>query len=429
MFNSLRMFSSLFAATLIFYIGNGLLNTVVSSRLAMEGFSTTTTGVVLSSYYTGLLVGSFVCHRLIQGIGHIRAFAVFGATTTATTLLYGLYLSPWFWSILRFSSGITIFGLLMIIESWLNECSESHYRGRVFSIYMTLLYMGIAIGQLLLNVGEVRGQELFIISGIVFSLCLIPVSATRGVHPRLPETKPYRFMVIFRKAPIGMLGSLAAGLASSAFFAMTPVLCTAIGLSLYHLSWIMSLTVCCGLAAQWLIGILSDRFDRTMIMAVVATTMTAVSWIMFLDRGTSFGKLAVGMGLFGALLFAIYPLAVARAHDVFGGQDSVAVSAGLLFAYSIGACVSPLLASGVMTLLDSPFGLFAFWGSTGGILAVLTIYLRKHESVAVVPVGDQVSFVLMESTSPVIMALEPMGESNTDYNKEHTKLGEPKQPF
>ncbi len=82
-----------------------------------------------------------------------------------------------------------------------------------------------------------------------------------------------------------------------------------------------------------------------------------------------------------------------------------------------------------MTLLDSPFGLFAFWGSTGGILAVLTIYLRKHESVAVVPVGDQVSFVLMESTSPVIMALEPMGESNTDYNKEHTKLGEPKQPF
>jgi hypothetical protein len=31
------------------------------------------------------------------------------------------------------------------------------------------------------------------------------------------------------------------------------------------------------------------------------------------------------------------------------------------FAYSIGASVSPLLASEVMTLLGAPFGLFTFW--------------------------------------------------------------------
>ena len=159
-----------------------------------------------------------------------------------------------------------------------------------------------------------------------------------------------------------MLGCFAAGLTNSAFFAMMPVFCTAIGLSLHQLSWIMSLTVFCGLAAQWLVGTLSDRFDRTMVLFVVATAITVVSGIMFINGETSFGKLALGMGLFGALMFAVYPLSVARAHDIFGGQDAVAVSAGLLFAYSIGASVSPLLASGVMTLLDSPFGLFAFWG-------------------------------------------------------------------
>ena len=198
-----------FAAAFIFLTGNGLLNTLLSTRMAAEGFSTGTTGIVLSCYFTGLLTGSFVSHRLIQRVGHIRAFTVFAATTTAAALLHGLYLSPWFWGILRFLCGITTFGLFMVIESWLNECTESRYRGRVFSIYMTLTYLGIGIGQQLLNVGDVQGQTLFIIAGVIFALCLVPVSATEGVHPSLPETKPYHFISIFRRSPLGMLGSMA----------------------------------------------------------------------------------------------------------------------------------------------------------------------------------------------------------------------------
>lgn len=407
MVNSLKMFGSLFAATFILLLGNGLLNTLLSARMAVEGFSTTTTGVVLSSYFTGLLVGSFVCHRLIQRIGHIRAFTVFAAITTAAALLHGLYLSPWFWAVLRFFSGVTAFGLFMVIESWLNECCESHYRGRVFSIYMSLAYMGIGIGQQLLNVGDIQGQKLFIIAGIVFSLCLVPVSITGGVRPSLPETKPWQVMSIFRKSPLGMLGCFAAGLTNSAFYSMTPVFCTAIGLSLQQLSWIMSITVLFGLAAQWLVGALSDRFDRTLVLSVVAAAITVVSGFIFINGEASFGELALGMGLFGALMFAIYPLSVARAHDIFGGRDAVAVSAGLLFAYSIGASISPLLASGVMTLLDSPFGLFVFWGLNSTVLAVVTLYLRQHEKVEQVPVEEQVFFIPMKSTSPVIMALDP----------------------
>lgn len=410
MVNSLKMFGSLFAATFIFLIGNGLLNTLVSARMAAEDFPTTTTGIVLSSYYTGLLVGSFVCHRLIQRIGHIRAFTVFAAITTAAALLYGLHISPWFWSFLRFSSGVTAFGLFMVIESWLSECCESHYRGRVFSIYMSLMYMGTGIGQQLLNIGDIQGQQLFIIAGFVFSLCLIPVSITGGIHPGLPETKPYQFVLIFRKAPLGMIGCLSAGLTNSAFFAMMPVFCTDIGLSLHQLSWIMSITVFCGLAAQWLVGSLSDRFDRTMVLSVVLTAIIAISVILFITGKTSFELLALEMGVFGSLVFVVYPLSVARAHDVFGGKDAVAVSAGLLFAYSVGASISPFLASGVMTLIGSPSGLFAFWGFIASTLAVVTMILRKYEKLERMPMEELVTFVPIISTSPVIMASGPRSD-------------------
>ncbi len=207
-----------------------------------------------------------------------------------------------------------------------------------------------------------------------------------------------------------MLGCFAAGLNNSAFFAMMPVFCTAIGLSLKQLSWIMSLTVFCGLAAQWLVGTLSDRFDRTLVLSAVATAITGVSGILFINGEPTFGELSVEMGLFGILVFAVYPLSVARAHDIFGGQDAVAVSAGLLFAYSIGASISPLLASGAMALLGSPFGLFAFWGVISGTLTVLTLFLRKREKVERVPVEAQVPFIPMKSTSPVIMALDPRSD-------------------
>ena len=92
-----------------------------------------TMGVVLSCYFMGLLAGSFVCHRLILRIGHIRAFAVFRRRNHGRRPgARNLPLSPWVWALLRFSCGVTSFGLFMTIESWLNECTEPQYPGTGF---------------------------------------------------------------------------------------------------------------------------------------------------------------------------------------------------------------------------------------------------------------------------------------------------------
>jgi MFS family permease len=414
MFNTIRMFGGLFAAAFIFITGNGLLNTLLSARMAAEGFSTTTTGFVLSCFFVGLLVGSFIDHRMIQKVGHIRSFAVFAAVTTAAALSYGLHISPWFWSPLRFVSGVSTIGLFMVIESWLNECCEPSHRGRVFSVYMSLTYMAVGTGQQLLNVGRIDGAELFLIAGMVFALCMVPVSATEGIHPSLPERKPLRIAAIFKRVPLGMLGCLVAGLTNSAFFAMTPVLCTAIGLSIHQLSWIMSLTVLSGLVAQWVVGAVSDRFDRTVVLTATTSGIAVVCAFIFIQGSASFWVLAIEMVMFGSLVFATYPLSVARAHDIFEGRDTVAVSACLLFAYSIGASISPLLASGLMTVLETPFGLFAYWGVNNGILALVIVMFRRHEKVTVVPVEDQVSFVPMKDTSPVAMMLDPRTDADGD---------------
>ena len=414
MVQAIIAFGALFTTTLILLTGNGLLGTLLSTRMALTGFSTAVSGVVLACYFIGLLVGSLFCQGLIQRVGHIRAFTVFAAITTAAALLHSLYIAAWFWALLRFASGITAFGLFMVIESWLNECTDPYTRGRVFSIYMTLAYLGIGIGQQLLNVADIGGKDLFVIAGVLFALCLIPVSTTSGVRPQLPETKPYYFMEIFRKSPLGMLGCMAAGLTNSAFYAMAPVFCTRIGLPLNHLSLVMTTTVFTGLTAQWTVGLLSDRLDRTMMLTVTAAAIAGFSLLVFLLGRTDFWIVIAEMGMLGVMMFAIYPVSVARAHDIFGGQQAVAVSAALLFAYSIGASLSPILASAVMTLLETPFGLFAFWAIVNAVFAGIALYLSKWEKIKIVPVEEQVAFVPMKSTTPVATALDPRTDPDTD---------------
>jgi MFS family permease len=138
MVSTLIAFGALFTSALFFLMGGGVLSTQLSLRMAQEGFSTLTIGLTLACYFLGLVFGYFLCNGLIQRVGHIRSFAVFAAATTIIIILHGLYISAFFWAALRFFNGITIFGLFMVVESWLNECCQSQIRGRVFSIYMTL---------------------------------------------------------------------------------------------------------------------------------------------------------------------------------------------------------------------------------------------------------------------------------------------------
>jgi MFS family permease len=414
MVSTLLSFGALFTSALFFLMGGGVLNTQLSLRLTQAGYSTPTIGITLAFYFLGLVFGYFLCHRLIQRVGHIRSFAVFAAAATIIIILHGLYISAAFWATLRFFNGISNFGLFMIIESWLNECTQSHTRGRVFSIYMTITYMGIGIGQQLLNFGDEGGQDLFLIAALLFSLSLIPVSVTRSIHPELPPPARYTFKALFQKVPVGMLGCFAAGLINSAFFSMAPVFGTKIGLSVFQLSWLMSITVLGGFAVQWIIGVVSDRFDRTLILVIVACLVALLSLGIVINKANSYYWFLVEMAIFGGLMFAVYPVAVARANDVFEGKDAVAVSSALLLCYSIGAVFGPILASITMTLLSTPFGLFAYWSLVAGVFALITIYLKHKERITIIDPDDQVNFVPMKSTSSVAMLLDPRADAQGD---------------
>jgi MFS family permease len=351
-----------------------------------------------------------VCQRLVQRVGHIRTFAALAAITTATVMLHGLYFSAPFWALLRLVTGMANIGLYMVIESWLNECTMPSARGRVFSIYMVLTYLGIGIGQLMLNLSGAAGDAPFFTAGILLALCLVPVSLTTAISPAMPQTSRLSLWTLLRKTPLGILGCFSAGMISSGFYAMGPVFGHTIGLTVPQLSLFMSAAVFGGLALQWTVGSISDRFDRTLVLPAVAVLIALMSLLVMGTARGSFPILLVAMMLFGGVGFTLYPVAVARGHDLFEPDQVVAVSSGLLLSYGLGASIGPVLAAAMIRFVGTPYGLFAFTAGVAGIYAALTAWLRTLESVAIVAVEDQGTFMPMKRTSSVAMVIDPRAE-------------------
>lgn len=414
MLSLIKPFAALYTAVFLEMAGLGLLGTYLSLRLTVEGFSAQTTGFVLTTYYAGLVTGALISIRLIRSFGHIRAYAAFASITMAVIMLHGLYISAPFWALLRFVSGIANMGLFTVIESWFNGCTPPGSRGKVFSFYMIMTYLGTCLGQQFLTLGQIQDNTLFFVVGFFLVCSIIPVSVTRSINPELPETEPIRFSKIIKTAPIGIMGCFVSGLLTSSFYTMGPVFCHTIHLSVSQVSWFMTLTIMGGLILQWPIGVFSDRFDRSIVLPVLGLIVAVAASLMFFAARQPFPVLIVATTLFGGFLFTIYPVSVARAHDMFDPQDVVNVSTSLLISFGIGAALGPLTAATIMEASSSPYGFYAFFCCVGAVFTVMALGLRKMEFVDIIPVEDQVDFVMMQRTSPVAMHLDPRSAVDSD---------------
>ena len=151
-------------------LGNGLQGTLLGVRASLEGFSTTITGVLMSGYFAGFLIGSVMAPRLVQRVGHARTFAALASLASTAILAHSVFVEPITWVLMRLVSGFCYAGLYVVAESWLNEQSTNENRGQLLSIYMVVSLGGMGLGQILLNAADPAGSELFILVSVLVSL-------------------------------------------------------------------------------------------------------------------------------------------------------------------------------------------------------------------------------------------------------------------
>lgn len=260
----------------ILMLGDGLQGTLLAVRADLEGFSATLTGLVMSTFYLGFLLGSIMTPRITVRVGHIRVFAAFAALSSAAILVHALFVTLPVWIAMRLLSGFCFAGLYIVAESWLNDRASNETRGKLLSLYMVITYIGVGAGQLLLNLADPFDFELFILVSILISLAVVPLLLSAGSSPKFHDSVRISLLQLYRLTPLGLVSMFAVGMVTATFFALGPVYAQRIGLDIRDTSYFMSAAVVGTVLAQGPIGALSDRFDRRRVLTLV-TILTAIS--------------------------------------------------------------------------------------------------------------------------------------------------------
>src|ERR1700730_8515703 len=95
----------------VLMLGAGLQSTLLGLRATLEGFPTLVTGVIMSCYYVGYVLGTLVAPPLLRQVGHIRVFAALAAIASVAILVQGCFVNPVAWSTMRLMSGLCLPGI------------------------------------------------------------------------------------------------------------------------------------------------------------------------------------------------------------------------------------------------------------------------------------------------------------------------------
>jgi len=340
-------------------MGNTLQGTLLSVRGGIESFSPTLIGAVGAGFWVGIVAGSLRAGKLVQSVGHIRAFLALGAVASTAPLLHLLIVDPAAWIVVRALTGFCFAGLFIVVESWLNSAATDQTRGQILSVYaMTGLVGGIA-GQLLLPASDPAGFRLFCIVAIIIAFALVPIALTRAVAP-VQEGGGARISLagLYQKSPFGLVAATLCGVTTSAFFALGPIYAQRKGFDTAGVAIFMASGTVGGFLLAWPVGWLSDRLDRRRVIigaAIVASASLSIMMALLPDQPSRW-IVYLCVAIFGGTIVPTYSVVMAHVNDLVGEGEFVAASGGLLIMQGIGATAGPLLAGFAMSAWDHGLG-------------------------------------------------------------------------
>ena len=402
---------SLFSATGILLLGSGLLGTVVALRSGLEGFSSVLIGMIMSGFFFGYVLGSYLCPHIIRNFGHIRSFSVFAAIGCASVLLHALMIEPMIWLILRVFTGICMLGMYLVIESWLNSLSSNETRGRIFSIYMAINFLALGAGQFLLLIYDIQGMEHFLLIALFFTLSLVPIAMSKMAQPVQIPSGYLGLRRIYHASPLAVYGALISGIVSGAFWGMGSLYALSVGFDRSGIALFISSVVFGGALLQWPLGHLSDLHDRRKVIFFVSilASISALIVVAVIGQQKIIGILAAFV--FGGCAFSIYALSMAHASDHSDPLQLLEINRGLLLLSGIGAALGPVSAGLLMEWIGTQM-LMVYFACLMFLLAALAL-LRRIRGKAIAT-EEQADFVIMARSSSAMLDMDPRAESSEE---------------
>lgn len=384
--------SAFFFGTILTCCAYGLLSSYLALRLSANDVPTTYTGIIMSVYYLGYIFASLSSYKIINRVGHIRAFSTYISVLSALVLLHALSPNPWYWGGLRLLEGYCLGSATMCLESWLNTRTSNSNRGLIMSIYMVTTYLGAASGQLMLNIPDPGHYVILIVVSVLYSVALVPVSLTALPTPDLSAHEHMSFRKIYKISPVGVVGCMVSGVMVGAIYSLGAIYAHQVGLDLKLTSLFMFFVIIGGMLAQLPVGRVSDRMDRRFVLMWESGFLfLMVPWIhYFIDDGL--WQLIGAAVLLGAGAFVMYPICVSHVNDKIEDNQRVEASGMLISLQSVGMIFGPIAISFAM----QHWGAMSYMLAIAAINALFMLFCLKQ-----IAFNPQVNYVNITPTAPM----------------------------
>jgi MFS family permease len=354
----------------VLMLGAGLQSTLLGLRATLEGFPTLVTGVIMSCYYVGYVLGTMIAPPLLRQVGHIRVFAALAAVASMAILVQGCFVNPYSWGAMRLVSGLCFAGIYVVAESWLNDRASRANRGRLFAVYMLVLYVGLGAAQFLLILSDPRTPIPFMLVSVLISLAMVPIVVSAQQLPQHAVPRKVRLLELYRNSPLGVVAVTVSGLISAIIFSMGPVYAQLSDLDTRGVATFMALSILAAVVTQYPVGRLSDRTDRRTVIAGICTLAALVAGSIVAFPEMPHAVFLTLAALFSGFALTLYSLSVSHVNDKLEPAQMVASSSTLLLLNGSAAATGPLLAGSLM----NAFGPRAYFATLAGLTGALAVY-------------------------------------------------------
>ena len=430
---------ALFTGFGMIIISHGFQGNLLGIRAVLEDFNYIATGTMMSGYFIGYFIGANMVPNLVSKVGHIRVFAAFASIASLSALVHAVFVDPYVWTISRFLTGFSMIGIFIIVESWLNDRATNKTRGKVLSLYMLVTYLGMSMGNLLLNVSSPKNYEPFIMISLLFSVALVPILLTKRKPPKFKKTSSIKIKELFKISPFGSFSTFCSGFIFSAMLTMLSVYAVTMNLSVFEISVLLVGVTLAGALFQWPIGSLSDNYDRRLVIIGCCLFASIFTILSIFYSGLSFNNLlaeemlrfnyfSIGTGmnktklfifiiLLAGMILPLFSLNLALVNDYIPKEKFVAAGGGLNIIFGLGAIGGPIICSVLMSFLG-PNGFFIhllFFLLIISLFGVFRLTRRKYED------NPESTFTpLPKDITPLGIELDPdtgVDLSNTQNDK------------
>ena len=410
-FSAYRNIFVLVAALTLLQGAMAALAVVMSLKLLASGVAEAGIGLVASAYSAGFLGGTLIAPHEIRRIGHIRTFTLLaGVCALAALFLPAVGRELAGWSLLLALAGAGAAGMLTAGESWIANAAPPQRRGAILGFYHMVSKTG-AIAAPFLVASALAGLGAFMVVAGLFIAALLPVAATNRSQPELVAAKPFGPRRLLSLAPASVFAAFCAGAVNNSVAQLYPVFAAAIrpedaaGFSAQLNGSILA----GAMLGLWPIGLISDKFDRRMVIAAAAGIGAVAAIFLFVTSAINIPEVTLLLAaIFGAGSLSYYAVAVANAADRASPEEITSMMAGILVVWGIGSVMGPLIAGVFLQLIPGGGGLFLFAGLA---LAVLTIACLSRAAIsAPVPTEAREPFSVSPATSLAIAEFDPRGE-------------------